>query len=198
MALPVIATNWSGPTAYLDETVGYPLPIEGLVDSGDAEGAFKGAPPRCRSRPGSRLGRLPLGCPHTCMCLPSPPAAQASAGRSPRWMSWCGSCGTWRRTGRRPRRGGGRPGGEWPSATRRGAWRRRWLRSWPASRRCCWMEADSLRLPACELREESVSLRRDGGQRAERRKRAERPAICRRQSDQAMFTPCPTRRTPDY
>ena len=25
MGLPVIATNWSGPTAYLDETVGYPL-----------------------------------------------------------------------------------------------------------------------------------------------------------------------------
>lgn len=43
MSLPVIATNWSGPTAYLDETVGYPLPIEGLADSRDAEGAFKGA-----------------------------------------------------------------------------------------------------------------------------------------------------------
>lgn len=25
MALPVIATNWSGPTEYLDEAVGYPL-----------------------------------------------------------------------------------------------------------------------------------------------------------------------------
>ena len=25
MGLPVIATNWSGPTAYLDNTVGYPL-----------------------------------------------------------------------------------------------------------------------------------------------------------------------------
>ena len=25
MGLPVIATNWSGPTAFLDETVGYPL-----------------------------------------------------------------------------------------------------------------------------------------------------------------------------
>ena len=25
MGLPVIATNWSGPTAFLDEEVGYPL-----------------------------------------------------------------------------------------------------------------------------------------------------------------------------
>jgi glycosyltransferase involved in cell wall biosynthesis len=28
MALPVIATNWSGPAAYLDESVGYPLEFE--------------------------------------------------------------------------------------------------------------------------------------------------------------------------
>ena len=28
MGLPVIATNWSGPTAFLDEEVGYPLPYE--------------------------------------------------------------------------------------------------------------------------------------------------------------------------
>lgn len=25
MGLPVLATNWSGPTAYLDESVGYPI-----------------------------------------------------------------------------------------------------------------------------------------------------------------------------
>jgi hypothetical protein len=31
MGLPVISTNWSGITAYLDETVGYPLAIDGLV-----------------------------------------------------------------------------------------------------------------------------------------------------------------------
>mmetsp|Transcript_7315 Transcript_7315/g.18775 ORF Transcript_7315/g.18775 Transcript_7315/m.18775 type:complete len:158 (-) Transcript_7315:185-658(-) len=31
MGCPVIATNWSGPTAFLSERVGYPLPIEGLV-----------------------------------------------------------------------------------------------------------------------------------------------------------------------
>jgi glycosyltransferase involved in cell wall biosynthesis len=28
MALPVIATNWSGVTAFLDESVGYPIAIE--------------------------------------------------------------------------------------------------------------------------------------------------------------------------
>jgi glycosyltransferase involved in cell wall biosynthesis len=31
MGLPIIATNWSGTTAFLDDSVGYPLPIEGLV-----------------------------------------------------------------------------------------------------------------------------------------------------------------------
>eukprot|EP00038_Savillea_parva_P025458 m.47762 g.47762 ORF g.47762 m.47762 type:complete len:478 (-) comp6926_c0_seq1:286-1719(-) len=31
MELPVIATNWSGPTAFLTEQTGYPLPINGLV-----------------------------------------------------------------------------------------------------------------------------------------------------------------------
>ena len=34
MAVPVISTNWSGVTAYLDEEVGYPLRIDGLVDVG--------------------------------------------------------------------------------------------------------------------------------------------------------------------
>lgn len=40
MGLPVIATNWSGPTEYLTSDNGYPLPIEGLVPV--REGAFKG------------------------------------------------------------------------------------------------------------------------------------------------------------
>ncbi|KAI3437848.1 hypothetical protein D9Q98_000294 [Chlorella vulgaris] len=40
MELPVIVTNWSGPTAYLDDTVGYPLAIDGLAEV--QEGAFKG------------------------------------------------------------------------------------------------------------------------------------------------------------
>lgn len=30
---PIIATNWSGVTAYLTEQNGYPLQIEGLVDA---------------------------------------------------------------------------------------------------------------------------------------------------------------------
>ncbi|KAI8468679.1 MAG: hypothetical protein J3K34DRAFT_477473 [Monoraphidium minutum] len=33
MGLPVIATNWSGITAFLDDAVGYPIPIDGLVQA---------------------------------------------------------------------------------------------------------------------------------------------------------------------
>jgi glycosyltransferase involved in cell wall biosynthesis len=39
MGLPVIATNWSGPTAFLTEGNGYPLAIDGLVTV--ASGPFK-------------------------------------------------------------------------------------------------------------------------------------------------------------
>ena len=39
--LAVIATNWSGPTAFLDEEVGYPLAIDGL-ESVEDKGAFEG------------------------------------------------------------------------------------------------------------------------------------------------------------
>lgn len=53
MSLPVLATNWSGPTAYLDSSVGYPLGVEGLVEV--EEGAFKGKP--------SLLGRQQCGRP---------------------------------------------------------------------------------------------------------------------------------------
>jgi glycosyltransferase involved in cell wall biosynthesis len=45
MGLPVIATNWSGVTAYLDESVGYPLPIEDVVPvqaQSDSEYWFRG------------------------------------------------------------------------------------------------------------------------------------------------------------
>ena len=35
MELPVIATNWSGPTAFLDERVGYPLRFQGLEEVSD-------------------------------------------------------------------------------------------------------------------------------------------------------------------
>ena len=31
--IPVIATKWSGPLAFIDESNGYPLDIEGLVDT---------------------------------------------------------------------------------------------------------------------------------------------------------------------
>ncbi len=41
--VPVIATAWSGPTAFLDETCGYPLPIRGLVPTGAASGPYAGA-----------------------------------------------------------------------------------------------------------------------------------------------------------
>jgi glycosyltransferase involved in cell wall biosynthesis len=40
MALPVIATNWSGPTEYLFASNGYPLPIDGLVTL--PSGPFRG------------------------------------------------------------------------------------------------------------------------------------------------------------
>ncbi|EDQ89020.1 uncharacterized protein MONBRDRAFT_25815 [Monosiga brevicollis MX1] len=38
--LPVMATNWSGPTAYMTRDNGYPIPIEGLVPLPD--GPFRG------------------------------------------------------------------------------------------------------------------------------------------------------------
>ncbi len=37
----MIATNWSGPPAFLDEEVGYPLAIDGLEWVED-KGAFEG------------------------------------------------------------------------------------------------------------------------------------------------------------
>ncbi|XP_020222438.1 uncharacterized protein LOC109804924 [Cajanus cajan] len=40
MALPVIATNWSGPTEYLTEENGYPLPVDRMSEG--TEGPFKG------------------------------------------------------------------------------------------------------------------------------------------------------------
>ena len=37
----VIATDWSGPTAFLDQAVGYPLSIDGL-EQVEEKGAFEG------------------------------------------------------------------------------------------------------------------------------------------------------------
>ncbi len=42
MGLPVLATNWSGPTAFLDDSVGYPVAVEALVEAGPGEGPFAG------------------------------------------------------------------------------------------------------------------------------------------------------------
>ncbi len=41
--VPVIATNWSGPTEFLDATCGYLLPIRGLVPTGAASGPYADA-----------------------------------------------------------------------------------------------------------------------------------------------------------
>lgn len=43
MSVPAIVTNWSGPTAYMDDSVGYPLPIDGLEEvPQEGGGAFAG------------------------------------------------------------------------------------------------------------------------------------------------------------
>ncbi|MFN3373045.1 MAG: glycosyltransferase [Chloroflexus sp.] len=41
--VPVIATAWSGTTAFLDESCGYPLPIRGLTPTGATSGPYAGA-----------------------------------------------------------------------------------------------------------------------------------------------------------
>lgn len=41
--LPAIVTNWSGPSAFLDESVGYPLPISGLVPTGSSSPYYRDA-----------------------------------------------------------------------------------------------------------------------------------------------------------
>ena len=40
MSLPVIATNWSGPTEYLTDNNSYPLPLAGMSEV--KEGPFQG------------------------------------------------------------------------------------------------------------------------------------------------------------
>jgi glycosyltransferase involved in cell wall biosynthesis len=40
MSLPVIATNWSGPTEYLTEENSYPLPVDRMSEV--TEGPFRG------------------------------------------------------------------------------------------------------------------------------------------------------------
>lgn len=60
MGLPVIATNWSGPTAFLDDSVGYPLRFDGLEEVCD--------PPPPRSPPGSSPPRA-IHSKHACHAL---------------------------------------------------------------------------------------------------------------------------------
>jgi glycosyltransferase involved in cell wall biosynthesis len=40
MALPVIATNWSGVTAFLDESVGYPISVDRLEPAAGPDGEW--------------------------------------------------------------------------------------------------------------------------------------------------------------
>lgn len=59
MELPVIVTNFSGPTAYLSEAVGYPLRYE-LVDVPSGSGAFSGEEQEaCRAQGGPQHGAPP-------------------------------------------------------------------------------------------------------------------------------------------
>jgi hypothetical protein len=58
----VIATNWSGVTEFLDESVGYPLPIDGLVHAQGWASGLKWAQPsvaqlRCAAGVRMRAGR---------------------------------------------------------------------------------------------------------------------------------------------
>jgi glycosyltransferase involved in cell wall biosynthesis len=41
--VPPIVTNWSGPQAFLNEQVGYPLPISGLVETNQPHPYYRGA-----------------------------------------------------------------------------------------------------------------------------------------------------------
>lgn len=43
MELPVITTNWSGPTAFVNDQIAYPLAIDGVVEiEGDKPGFLQG------------------------------------------------------------------------------------------------------------------------------------------------------------
>ncbi|GBF88154.1 hypothetical protein Rsub_00866 [Raphidocelis subcapitata] len=45
MGVPLIATNWSGQTAFLDSQIGYPIPIEGLVQATNQPEGIRWAQP---------------------------------------------------------------------------------------------------------------------------------------------------------
>ena len=90
MALPVIATNWSGPTALLSTHNSYPLSRELTPLPGGQAGARPPAPTRPPAPP--RPAR-PHGCPHCCLlggtahCHSQPPAAHTQAGPMRTWAA---------------------------------------------------------------------------------------------------------------
>ncbi len=101
LSLPVwlLLLPCSGPTAYLDDTAGYPLPIDGLVTVGPDGGAFAGRARGAASLTERQGVPLPL-----CACMRSVPQSlaytrspctpaplpQATAGPTPLCPSWCG------------------------------------------------------------------------------------------------------------
>ena len=60
MGLPVIATNWSGPTAFLSDKWALPLRYDGLVELEDRTAPEKGEHARVRIRPIYLLRSSPL------------------------------------------------------------------------------------------------------------------------------------------
>ena len=79
MSLPVIATNWSGVTAFLDDSVGYPLPIEGLVPAEGDWSMVRPGRPRLLPRPAALACSLParlllqlLHAQHPLCCISQP------------------------------------------------------------------------------------------------------------------------------
>lgn len=124
MSLPVVATNWSGPTAFLDSSVGYPLRVEGLAEV--EEGAFKGE----RAGRQQGLSRGAACCRGAALHAANRASwVQGTAGRSPPENTWCSCCATWWPTGWRAWPRAGQRGTACRSATPR-LW---WPLLWPAS-----------------------------------------------------------------
>ena len=90
MALPVIATNWSGPTALLSTDNSYPLSRELTPLPGGQAEACPPAPPRARPPRAARRH----GCPHCCLlgaarhtATHSPPPRYTHAGPMRTWAA---------------------------------------------------------------------------------------------------------------
>ena len=103
MALPVIATNWSGPTALLSTDNSYPLSRELTpLPGGQAEACPPAprppSPSRAPARPAPRArpprAARPHGCPHCCLlgaaqhtATHSPPLRHTQAGPMRTWAA---------------------------------------------------------------------------------------------------------------